>query len=216
MASMWNFNESSGNVLDYAGNSSFALVTSTVRTADAGGKSGAVGDRGLTQSVDSIRQAVSPMPTQAAQRTIACWTKQTAAVSAGWAAEFNNAGTDTGVFGFLWLSGTVRFRAKDSSNAVTEISISAMADSAWHHLCGSYDGTNLRFFIDGVLSTRTLAFTGPIWVPASAAFYMLDTTGSPLTIDDARVLDVALTTESAVVDLMNRAVSPPGRMLALF
>jgi hypothetical protein len=215
MASAWNFNESSGNVIDYVGNSSFALIANVARTADAAGKSGLTSDRGLTQAA-SARQAVSPMPAQSAQRTIACWTKQTASIGAGWATEFNNAGTDTGVFGFLWLSGTVRFRVKDSSNAVTEISVTEMADSAWHHLCGSYDGTNLRFFIDGVLSTRTLAFTGPIWVPASAAFYMLDTTGSPLTIDDARVLDVAVTTESAVVDLMNRAVSPPGRMLALF
>ena len=205
MAAGWNFNEASGNVIDYVGTSTFALSGNTVRTADGGGKTGIVGDRGLTQTAEASQTV--PLPGQAAQRTIACWAKQTAAITAGWTLEYKNNDLNTGVFGFLWLSGTLRFRAKNPANTPTEISVSPLVDSTWHHLCGSYDGTNLRFFIDGVLDTRTLAFAGPIWVPTNASFLMFDTTGSPLTIDNAQVLDSAITTEPAAAALMN---SVPG------
>lgn len=209
MAGAWNFNESAGNVIDYAGTSSFALVSNTVRTADGGGVTGQPGDRGLTQAAEA-RQTV-PVPSTAAQRTIACWIRQTASITAGWALETNNTDIDSGVCGLLWLSGTLRFRVKNPSNAATEVSNAQLADSVWHHLCGSYDGTTLRFFIDGVLGARTAAFAGPIWVPTNSAFYMLDTTGSPLTIDQAQVLDTAVTTEAGAVALMNASVGVAAR-----
>jgi hypothetical protein len=217
MSSAWNFNETSGPVVDYAGVSSFNLSSNTVRTADGGGRSGQPGDRGLTQSA-SATQAV-PLPVQSAERTIACSVRQTAAIAAGWAMEYNNADLDTGICGLLWLSGTLRFRVKDASNSPTEIFNAQLADNTWHDLVCSYDGDTLRFFIDGVLGSRSAAFAGPIWAPSNTVFRMLDTTGSPLTIDNARVLDFAVTTEPDAVALASTpigAAARTDRMLAFF
>lgn len=216
MAGAWNFNEASGPVVDYAGASSFVLTSNTLRTADGGGRSGTAGDRGLTQNVEA-RQAV-PVPAQSPQRTVACSVRQTASITAGWAMEFYNADLDTGVFGLLWLSGSLRFRVKDPSNTPTEIFNAQLADSTWHDLVCSYDGSTLRWFIDGVLGSRSAAFAGPVWVPTNAGFYMLDTTGSQLTIDNARVLDTAVTTEADAVALMNTPVGAArtDRMLPFF
>jgi hypothetical protein len=217
VSSAWNFNEASGAVLDYQGASSFTLSANTVRTADGGGRSGLSGDRGLTQTTEA-RQLV-PMPVQSSERTIACRIRQTAAITAGWAMEFNNADIDSGVFGLLWLSGSLRFRAKNPSNTPTEIFNAQLADSAWHDLVCSYDGATLRFFIDAVLGSRSISFAGPIWVPTNPLFYMLDTTGSALTIDDARVLNTAITTEADAAALMAEpigAAARTDRMLAFF
>lgn len=198
----YNFDEASGNALDVTGNGhGFALAGATIRTASGSGHT----DKGLTQSTTST-DAGPNIFGQTSSRTLMCWAKLTGSISAGWVMEFNNTSAGTGVWGFLYLGGVLQLRAKNASNAETHVALAnQLADSTWHHLCGSYDGTTLRFFVDGATPTTT-AFAGPIWTAADT-IKIFDTVGSVLTIDDVRVFDHAMTTTAEVISYRDTPVS---------
>lgn len=217
MVAGWTFDEPTGPVVDQLGPHTFTLASGTVRTVDGGGRTGAMGDRGLTQQFETTQTA--PMPSTAPQRTIACWVSMSALPTAGWLLEVKNDALDTGVFGFLCLAGSLRLRAKDPSNSPADLFAPALSTGTWHHLCGSYDGQTLRLFVDGALGGRELEFAGPIWVPDTATFFLFDHAGSTITIDDAQVLDHAVTTEAAALALMTSPIGVAARtdrLLAFF
>jgi hypothetical protein len=183
----WSFDETSGDVIDHSGGGRhFALTGSTIRTADGGGAHG----RGLTQSGGEVFTALPSLAgLQPIQRTWMVNFKTTTAFI-GWLVEFFRASSaDTGVFGLLYLSGQLRFRAKDTSNTPFEINISA--SSSFRNGTATYDGTTLRFYLDGVLAGS--AAMGSIW--AGDSLRMLDGSGANAVIDDVRLFDGALTPE---------------------
>ncbi|MCW2959913.1 MAG: hypothetical protein JWM90_300 [Thermoleophilia bacterium] len=69
----------------------------------------------------------------------------------------------------------------------------ALLDGAWHHVAGSYDGTNARLYVDGVLKDTT-AFTGLVDTPAQPITIGRDNTASTMyfkgDVDDVRLSSV--------------------------
>lgn len=154
---------------------------------------GAFGTRGLTQTgAETFTAFTLPPELQTPQRT---WMANVVFTGStiGWIGEFYRAGTDnTGVWGLLDLRGaasTLQFRAKDSSNVERHINLTA--PSVMTNICATYDGTNLRLYIDGVLS-GTLAIPA-IWDADS--FRLLDNADTVCRIDDMRLFNGALTQE---------------------
>jgi hypothetical protein len=192
----WNFDETSGQVIDITGNGhDFTLAGSSQRTIDTAGYT----LKGLTQT--SFTSDLGPaIFGQTATRCIMTWVKFTGSVTSAWLLESKNAGLDTGVWGFFLNSGTIQLRAKDATNTPFGPSIAQPVDSTWHHLCGAYDGGALILYLDGVEVARQ-DFTGPIWTSATE-FYVFEATGNVLTIDDVRIYDDPLD-EFTISELMS-------------
>lgn len=94
-----------------------------------------------------------------------------------------------------------------NNSAYTKVSsISDLTNftSGWHHLCGTYDGTTSKFYIDGVLqgsATTTGTFTyhpsNAIFIGAEAGADTTTPTGSYLNgkLSDVRIYATALSTD---------------------
>ncbi len=82
------------------------------------------------------------------------------------------------------------------------VSSGSVDDGAWHHLAGTYDGSNIRVYVDGVLQGTT-AFSQPILYSGSSAAETVrlgQHVGEALSyfqgsIDDARIYNRALTAQ---------------------
>lgn len=90
-----------------------------------------------------------------------------------------------------------------------------LADQAWHHLAASYDGANLKLYVDGTLVTTTPA-TGTLVYDTATAFTVLTSAAFPgqsalAEIDDVRVYNTALTGPEIVTLRDTPAgTTPPG------
>lgn len=195
----WNFDEASGAVQDLSGNSrGFTLSGNTVRTSSGAGHT----DKGLTQTANDTQVGPAITGLNTTSRTMMAWVKLGGSFT-GWALEFHRTTEDTGVWGFLYLSGTFRFRAKNSSNTVFERTITPDAGN-WHHLAATHDGTTLKVYRDGVQVGADISMAFPVW--AGTTFRVLDQSGTLATIDDVRIYDEVLDA-AAITTLMNTPVS---------
>jgi hypothetical protein len=191
----WSFDEASGAVVDHSGNGrDLTLSGNTVRTSSGGGHT----DRALTQIAAEAGPGVSLTGLQTTSRTWMAWVKVTASFN-GWFIEFYRSTDDTGVWGLLYLSGSLNFRAKDSSNTVYQSAGIPPDTGNWHHIAATHDGANLRLYRDGVLFSTT-AMAVPVW--SATSMRVLDGVGSAGFMDDSRLFDVALT-ESEIQHWMN-------------
>lgn len=191
----WNFNESSGDVLDVTefGND-FPLSGNNARTSS--GKTG----NGLTQSAsDTLAVASSILtPLKTPNRTICAWIKETSPVI-GWVGQFYVSSIDSGSWGILFLSGNWNIQARNTSGLV-RASAPRPTDSQFHHVAGTYDGVNVKMYLDGALvSTQPLA--GPLRTDADS-LHILDNTTSAVVVDDLQYFDAALS-PSEVTASMN-------------
>lgn len=193
----YSFDEASGNVLDVTGNGhDFAISGNTIRTA-----SGHTA-QGLTQTAAATAAGPSLTGLQPANRTWMTWIKFAAAVN-GWILEFHQNAANTGVWGLLDISGTLRFRAKDSSNTIYESTAINRNLGNWQHIAATYDGANLKVYINGTLLSTT-PMTAAIWT--ADLLNVLDQTGSDVILDDVRFYDTALDA-TAITAAMNTPAS---------
>lgn len=181
----WNFDEASGDVLDCTGNGyNFSLSGATVRTP-SGHTNG-----GLTQSgADDFVVSTSIMNDfKTPNRTIMAWVKETTPIT-GWLFEFYISSIDSGSWGILFLSSQWHIQARNAAG-FARASGARPTDSAFHHVAGTYDGSNVRLYIDTIL-VATVPLTGPLRTDADI-FRFLDNTSSTTTVDDVRVFAAAL------------------------
>lgn len=198
--------EASGNALDVSGNGRDITVSSGNFIQRAAGKHGT----GLQQisTAASAGPAIAPFLT--ASRTVMFDVKITSSFT-GWICEHYRSTSmgspnDTGIWGLLYLSGTLRWRAKNASNAVTDITI-APDLGVMHNIAATFSGTTLTIYRDGVL-LNTGTVTGGLWASGADTFRIFDTVGTAAVIDNLRMYDTALTGPE-VAALAGTAVTAP-------
>lgn len=175
------FNETGDTIINYgtAGNWSLSASGSTVTRV--------TGYRGTGLRAGTGAN-IPPNVGQTAQRTLMCWLKGPLP-NLDWPIQYYNAGSDTGVWGILIQSGQIRFRGRDASNVIgfAGVNIPADMNDTWHHVAGTYDGSNIRMYLDGVIQMTT-PFTG---IRTDGVLEMLGYS-TATTMDELRIHDVAL------------------------
>jgi len=102
-------------------------------------------------------------------------------VSGGWDLFADSLGN--AMFGVF--NGTSQFNASGCSTAFTT--------SAWHHLLGTYDGTTVKVYLDGVQCTTTSALSSQtLYTAGSIRIGDADGTSFSHKIDDVRIYNRAL------------------------
>lgn len=179
-----NFDETGNTVLDSSGLNRNWSIAGT--------------GNGVTRAIDGNTRKVlqnigpdavfPPNVGQTQHRTIMCSLKG-ALSTAGWPVQWYNSSEDTGVWGILILSGQVHIQARNSSG-VARASFAVPSDwsTTWHHITGTYDGTNIKLYIDGVLKATT-PITEPLRTDGVLRLFGYSETNY---IDDLRIFDGAL------------------------
>lgn len=87
-----------------------------------------------------------------ASYTMECWVNQTATTGSQIAMGFNQGTGGTSDI-YAGVSGVPRFRASTAAGGTTDVISSggAISTGSWHHLVATYDGSNMRFYVDGTL-----------------------------------------------------------------
>jgi len=177
------FDESGNTVKDYSGFARDWSITSTglARAID-----------GNTRKVLQATTSPAAFPTNVGQtnnRTIMCWLKGTLS-AAGWPVEWYVSSIDSGAWGILILSGQVHIQARNSSTFVrASATTPSNWNTTWHHIAGTYDGSNVRLYVDGALSA-TAALSGPLRTDGVLQLFGYAETNY---IDDLRVFSDCLT-----------------------
>lgn len=195
----WNFDEASGDVLDVSGNEhNFPLVAPNIRT-----NSGHT-DKGLTQSgSDSFSVPGSILDAlKTPSRTICAWIQETEPIT-GWVGQLYVSSIDSGSWGILFLSGQWHIQARNSSGFV-RASVARPTDSLFHHIAGTYDGTNVKLYLDGVL-VATQSLSGPLRTDADDLRVLQNSTSS-IVVDDLQYFDVDLS-PAEVLEAMEPVIS---------
>lgn len=217
-AAAWNYAETSGAVVDRSGNGrGFTPTGTTTRTAAGNGYTygGTVpGAKGLTQSSNEIQLGPSLTGLDVTPWSMGTWAKAGAA-DPSWFLEFFRALTDnTGVRGWLTLSGTMRGRLKNSSGTAFEQAVTPDGTN-YHYFAMTHDGTNLKVYRDtggtlALIGTVPAAFTP--W--AATEFRIFDNSGSGCVLSDTRIWASALTLaelqEASSTPVVDAAVAVSG------
>lgn len=145
---------------------------------------------GLTQSTSGLFTGPADLlaAVKTPNRTFMAWVKETSSVTA-WVLELHNSSIDSGTWGLLFLSGQWNIQARNASGFV-RASVARPTDGLFHHVAGTYDGVNVRLYLDGTL-VATQPLTAPLRTDADG-FRIQDQSGSAVTIDDVRFFDEAL------------------------
>ena len=195
----WNFDEASGAVLDLSGNG--RTWTPGAGNGNSLRNAGGHTNSGMTQSIADT--AIGPALTglQTANRTIMAWVNQSTSIT-GWILEFNVGAISSGCWGILWLNGQVHIQARSSSSLVRASGTPTFG--AYYHIAGTYDGSNVRLYLNGTLAA-TVALAGGLRTDADV-FRVMDQSASQTIWDDARLFDTALS-QSEIQTQMNTPVS---------
>lgn len=197
----WGFEEASGAVVNSgSGGSTYDYIPSgnVARTAAGGGDTmgGTVpNSKGLTVTGTDVVTGPFNVAMNSNARTMIVGIKSSSSDPA-WTIEMRRGGTDnTGVFGLLMLSGTWRFRAKDSAGNAYERTLTADTVN-YHYIAAVHDGVNtLKVYRDqsGGSATQVGAdinMGGLIW--AADDFRIFDGSQNAF-IDNFRYFTSALT-----------------------
>lgn len=203
----FNIDEASGDVIDVTGNGhSWTLNTGAQRTAAGGGVDATTGGnsgsgKGLTKLGTGMAVLANPAFGQTTARSFMLWMK--GAGNGVWIFRFYITGADTGSWGLYLLGGNLTLRLrKGGSN--TNITTPFPGDGNWHHVAGTYDGTNSRLYLDSTL----VATSGTVTAPLDTADLIdcLETSLTTQTIDDIRIHDEVLS-QPTIATLMSTPVA---------
>jgi hypothetical protein len=191
----YSFDEESGDVLDASGNGRhWSLNNNGVRVA--GGHTG----RGLGKDGVGMPIIATPAFGQTTARTFAFW-QQNLGDAVWWLRWWTSSG-DTGTWGLYNVGGSLNLRCrKGGTNTNTTIAAPA---SGWHHYAGTYDGTNARLYVDGVLVATSAAVIAPL--DSAERIDLAEGTLANFVMDDLRIYDEVLDA-AAITVLMNTPVT---------
>jgi dextranase len=191
----WTFDEGSGTVAyDSSGNSNTGTVVnlgSNPITWDSGVIRGALYCDGQTEV--TVPNSASLNPVNGV--SIAGWVDADYWGSGSYVPRIVEKGASDNQYALLSTSsGQLEFLLSGVSNGT--LVVNAPANSSWHHLAGTYDGTVMRFYVDGQQVAQQPA-SGPPSVTTDALAVGIKPGGNPLTafsgsIDDLRIYGRAL------------------------
>ena len=198
----YNFDEASGNILDQSGNGRDTVFGGSLSRSASGHTS-----KGLTQT-SAAAESAGPSLTglQTAQFTMMFWFFRTSNSQVGWVGQLKDAGS--GDRGFLFISGNVRGRARNSGGTAGEVIAAEPSINNWHHGAVTYDGTKVHLFLDGVESGTGSTLAAPLKTTSTSS-HLLDTLGAETIIDDLRYYDAALDA-ATITTLMGQPVTAGG------
>jgi hypothetical protein len=183
LLSSYNADEATADatVVDRTGNGNNFTLTGTGVTRVAGHTG-----NGLSNTGSAI--ASPPTVGQTANRTVMLWLKGPN-TTAGWSLQWYISSIDSGSWGILNLSGSIHIQARNSST-LARASFARPSDisTAWHHVAGTYDGSNVRLYLDGVLKATT-ALAGPL--RTDGVLQLFGVTENDI-VDDIRIYDEVL------------------------
>jgi hypothetical protein len=178
----YSFDESGDTVTDYSGNgNTFSLTGTTAAREPSGHTNGGLATVGDTA-------AVLPDIGRTDDRTVMAWAKGTGLPTC-WFIQWNASAVDSGAWGILYLAGEIHIQARNLAGSV-RASAAYITDGDWHHYAGTYDGTDVRLYIDGELAATT-ALTAPIRTDTDPPVLFLSVTETAF-LDDLRIYDEAL------------------------
>lgn len=176
--------EGSGTVTDDSGNGhNWTLGGSAIRSASGHTLGGLATNGGGT-----LATLANPAFGQTASRTVMCWMINPANVTQ-WVVRWNVVSLGSGSWGFLLFGSTIVAQARNASTFV-RAAANRPVDGLWHHYAATYDGTNVRMYLDGTL-TDTQALTSPMRTDADTVD-IGEWTDTSTVIDDLRMYDSAL------------------------
>jgi hypothetical protein len=179
----YSFGGTGSTITDDSGNGrDFTLDASTVRAAGGG----------LTRTAIGTTIGPSLAGLQTPLRSISCRVSRTS-LGDGWFPTFSASGT--GVWGLIDLGGQRQARARNASGFAAAQQAAATGEQA---LAATYDGTNVRLYVAGVL-VATSPLAGPLRTDATQ-FQILATTGPETVLKDLRIYDHVLTLAEVQAD----------------
>ena len=156
----WRLNESGGtSVTDRSGHGLSGVATSSGVTWQQAGA--VAGD--TAASFDGTSGGIMA-PAYAVQLTSALtaevWVKTTN--TSEWQTLVDHGFSGGEAWGLFLLSGVPRLEVQNPGNSTTAVMAPAsVSDGQWHHIAGTWDGTTLRMYVDGVLG-GTGSFAAPL------------------------------------------------------
>lgn len=195
----YNFDEASGPVVDYSatGANGFSIDAATV--SRVAGHTGS----GLRSTGSS--PATLPDVGRTDTRSVMAWISF-AGITSSWPIQFLVPSIDSGGWGILYLAPDIVIQGRSTTTL-------ARASAAWpndgqpHHVAGTYDGTALRLYVDGVLQGSPSVLAGPLRTDTNPP-QLWAGTGSMASgyIDDLRILD-GVASQAEIVVFMNTPVT---------
>ena len=189
----YNYDESSGNILDRSGNSRDVTFGGSM-TRVSGHTSTALSQS--TAAADSNGPSLTGM--QTGSYTIEGWVNRSSNSIDGWLMEYKQSGS--GDRGILMTSGNIQSRCKNVAGTVFTVQTTLPATGTPYHVACTNDGNMLRLFINGSEITTGTVFTGGVRTNSTSA-PLFDTLGSETYLDDARYYDGALSAAQITADM---------------
>lgn len=153
----YSFDEASGAVLDRTGNGhDWTLNNGAIR--DAGGHT----NGGLTKNAVGMPVVASTSFIGSTAWTFMFWRRRASTGGAAvWWLRLNNTSEGTGS-GLLDLGSGLQLRVRKSGSPNATTAVTVPAGTGWHHYAATYNGTNGRLYIDGVLVATSASVTAPL------------------------------------------------------
>ncbi len=162
---------------------------------------------GATQFAEVPVPPASLQPTTAI--TVEAWVNMSTTGSYGIVGTWDDATGNNRTYLLATSNGKPGFYvSSNGTNTPSAIATAAIATSSWHHLSGTFDGSNIKVYVDGTLQTKT-AFTGTIATNTHAlGIGRTDSFGVtnywPGSIDEIKIWNTARTLTEVQYDMYAR------------
>jgi len=202
---IWHSGESSGNLLDSTSNNNPGTPTSV--TQGVAGEVGNAASYNGSSSHVNFGNASLLNPTQI---TLSAWIKATSYPNT-YNVIFSKVQTNDPYLGYELRvdGGNLNFYiATGGAGSYFAASTPAPSTNVWHYVAGTYDGNNLKLFVDGtqvssVAHTGSMdAANGSLWIGDDASFNGRVWNGN---IDEARISNIARSADAVATEYHNQS-----------
>lgn len=184
LVAAWHFNEASGTAFDMSGNSrDIATIT---RVAGYNGS-------GARTATIATLAGGTMAPFETPQRSFTFWAKPASVV---YGIRWQVDSLTSAAWGFGWYSGQTMLQSRGDNGLVRAFATPPNGTS-WYHYAGTYDGSNIRLYINRVL-VATQPQTGSLL--AADRLEILSEGGGDWSTDNLRIYDTAITQSQIDID----------------